>query len=249
MAESGAVRDYYDAWTARYVAAFGECIQAHRPTSEDALLEYLTTRAGLRDGQTVLDAGCGICGPARYFARHRDITIEALTLSPVQADIARARNRAEGLDGRVRVTIGDFHRLAELYGRERFDVAVYLESLSHSPCPGEALRSAYEALKPGGIVYVKDYFIRRCEAEAEQRRVLEVVGRVDRLFATTTAWASDIQQAFRETGFLLRFASHPQFVVDNGRWQQFERRHGIDLFGGGESFNWSEWWEMRYQKP
>jgi len=248
MAEPSEVRDYYDAWTEKYVDDFGECIQAHRPTSEDEFLDYLMTSAGIRDGQSVLDAGCGICGPARYFAAHRDVTIDALTVSPVQAEIGRERNRAAGLDARIRVAVGDFHQLAALYGRERFDLVYFLESLSHSPRPGEALRSAYEVLKPGGIVYVKDYFIRRCEDAEEQRRVLDVIGRVDALFATNTAWVSDVEEELRAAGFFWRSAIHPRFVVDNGRWQQFERRHQFDLFGGEPSFDWSEWWELRYQK-
>lgn len=243
------VREYYDAWTEQYILDFGECIQAHRPTREGDLLEYLMARAGLRDGQRVLDAGCGICGPARYFASHRKLTIEAITVSPVQADMARARNAAAGLDRRIHVTVGDFHRLTEIYGREQFDVVYFLESLSHSSRPGEALASVHEVLTPGGSVYIKDYFIRRCSDEEEQRRVLAVVARVDRLFTTRTAWAADIEDQLRRAGFFRLWVAKPQFEVDNGPWQRFERRHQLDLFAGAASFDWSEWWEMRYKKP
>src|SRR5262249_26000618 len=145
--------------TEKYLEFFGESIQAHRPSREEDLLDYLMTQAGIRDGQHVLDAGCGVCGPARHFARKRQITIEAVTISPVQVQIARERNRDPGLGDRVNVTLGDFHQLAGIYGREAFDLAYFLESLSHSSRPGEVLRSVYEVLKPGGIVYIKDFFI------------------------------------------------------------------------------------------
>jgi cyclopropane fatty-acyl-phospholipid synthase-like methyltransferase len=247
--EPANVRDYYDEWTIKYVEDFGDCIQAHRPTDDDDLLDYLLTRAGLRDGQSVLDAGCGVCGPARYFARRRNIHLDTITISPVQAEIARAGNIAAGLDDRIHVTVGDFHRLSEIYGRERFDTVYFLESLSHSARPGETLAEVYAVLKPGGTVYVKDYFIRPVDDEQEQQRVLAVVARVDRLFATKTAWADDIKSEFRHAGFFCRWTERPQFTVDNSRWQQFEARHHLDLFDGGPSFDWSEWWEMRYQKP
>jgi SAM-dependent methyltransferase len=247
--EPADVREYYDTWTEKYLQDFGECIQAHRPTREEDLLEYLMTRANLRDGQRVLDAGCGVCGPARYFARHRNLEIQAITVSPVQSAMARARNAAAGLDGRIHVTVGDFHGLTEIYGREQFDVVYFLESLSHSSRPGETLASVYEVLKPGGTVYVKDYFIRPSDDEDEQQRVLSVVARVDRLFATKTAWAADIQKALRRAGFFCLWVAKPQFAVDNGPWQRFESRHKFDLFDGAPSFDWSEWWEMRYQKP
>jgi SAM-dependent methyltransferase len=247
--EPADVRAYYDAWTEKYLHDFGECIQAHRPTHEADLLEYLMGRAGIRDGQRLLDAGCGVCGPARYFAQRRAVRVDAITVSPVQADMARARNAAAGLDDRICVTVGDFHVLVDLYGREQFDLVYFLESLSHSPRPAAALASAYEVLAPGGTVYIKDYFIRRCDDEQEQRRVLDVVARVDRLFATRTAWVSDIEQALRRAGFVPLWTAKPQFTVDNGPWQQFERRNNLDLFAGAPSFDWSEWWELRYKKP
>jgi SAM-dependent methyltransferase len=247
--EPADVRAYYDEWTGKYVEDFGDCIQAHRPTHDEDLLDYLLTRAGLRDGQCVLDAGCGVCGPARYFARRRNLRIQAITVSPVQAALARAANSAAGLDDRIDVTVGDFHQLTDVYGREKFDAVYFLESLSHSSRPGETLASVYQALKPGGTVYVKDYFIRRVEDEQEQQRVLAVVARVDRLFATKTAWAADIRAEFRRAGFFSLWVEHPRFTVDNGRWQQFEARNQIDLFDGAPPFDWSEWWEMRYQKP
>ena len=84
------VAAYYDIWTEKYMEAFGDCIQAHRPASEVDLLDYLLRRAGLRDGHRALDAGCGICGPARHFARRLNIEIEAVTISPVQASDCEA---------------------------------------------------------------------------------------------------------------------------------------------------------------
>jgi cyclopropane fatty-acyl-phospholipid synthase-like methyltransferase len=243
------VSEYYDAWTEKYVESFGECIQAHRPSREGDLLEYLMTRTGLRSGQRVLDAGCGICGPARYFAGKRELFIEALTVSPVQATMARSLNQAAGLEQRIRVSLGDFHDLVGIYGREQFNVVYFLESLSHASRPAEVIRSAHEVLLPGGIIYIKDFFIRPCDSEEEQRSVLEVIARVDRLFAVKTAWAAEIKDHLRRAGFLPLFASKPQFEVDNSRWQQFESRHHFDLFDGQDSFDWSEWWEMKSQKP
>jgi SAM-dependent methyltransferase len=243
------VAAYYDSWTEKYVEAFGECIQAHRPTQDEHFLEYLMAQAGIRDGMLALDAGCGICGPARYFAQRRNVRIEAATISPVQAEIARTLNEAAGLESRIRVMVDDFHRLPEIFGREVFDLVYFLESLSHSPNPAQALAAAYDVLKPGGSIYIKDYFIRPCESQEEQQRVLEVVSRVDQMFATNTAWAEDVRRHLREAGFVPVFARKPDFEVDNSRWQLFEQKHQLDLFAGGASFDWSEWLEIKSQKP
>jgi cyclopropane fatty-acyl-phospholipid synthase-like methyltransferase len=231
------------------VEVFGDCIQAHRPAKEGQLLEYLMESVGLRDGMHALDAGCGICGPARYFAGRRDVRIEAVTISPLQVGIASARNKAAGLDSRIKVTLGDFHQLPEIFGHEVFDVAYFLESLSHSAEPIRALEATYKVLKPGGFVYIKDFFIRPCKSEEEQQRVLEVVARVDRIFSTKTAWAAVVKRHLEDIGFLRVFASAPKFEVDNTRWQWFEQKHNFDLFAGGKSFDWSEWLEIKSQKP
>jgi cyclopropane fatty-acyl-phospholipid synthase-like methyltransferase len=243
------VRRYYDEWTEKYLEFFGESIQAHRPSSETELLDYLLKQAGIRDGQHVLDAGCGICGPARHFAKARAITVEAVTISPVQAEIARQRNREAGLDERIRLTVGDYHHLVEIYGRERFDLVYFLESLSHSTRPGEVLRSAYEVLRPGGIVYVKDFFILVKETPEEQQRVLNVIERIDATFAVKSPWPEEIRVALREAGFLPLFVTNPTFEVDNTTWQRFAGKHRFDLYGAEASFECWEWLEFRSQKP
>jgi cyclopropane fatty-acyl-phospholipid synthase-like methyltransferase len=242
------VARYYDDWTAAYLEAFGDCIQAHRPTREEDLLEYLCGRIAFKTGMEVLDAGCGVCGPARYFVGRVDIHIEAVTISQVQAEMAARMNLAKGLGDRIAVRIGDFHRLTEIYGRNVFDVVYFLESLSHTADFERALRSAYEVLKPGGWVYIKDFFIRRCGSEAEQQDVLGVVSRVDRIFAVKTAWAHEVLRTLRTIGFMPVFVEKPRFDVDNTRWQYFERKHQFDLFAGRPSFDWSQWWEIKFCK-
>lgn len=245
----GDVAAYYDVWTSRYLEHFGDTIQAHRPTRLEDLHDYLMRRAGIRDGKRVLDAGCGVCGPSISFARRCAISVEALTISPVQAQLAAERVAEAGLSDRIRVRVGDFHQLEKLYGREELDVVYFLESLSHSPRPDRALAGAFEILKPGGILYIKDYFIRQCETPEEQARVMRVIANVDRLFAVKTPVAKELIGHLRAAGFLPVWIERPRFQVDNAPWQSFERAHQLDLFDGQPSFDWSEWWELKFQKP
>ncbi|HKE29648.1 MAG TPA: class I SAM-dependent methyltransferase [Bryobacteraceae bacterium] len=242
------VATYYDTWTRSYLDAFGPCIQAHRPSSDEHFLAYLANRIGLVKGMRALDAGCGVCGPARFFAQRTGASIEAVTVSPVQARIAAAEIAAASLEDRIRVTVGDFHDLAATYGQHSFDVVYFLESLSHSADPARAIRSAHEVLKPGGRIYIKDFFVRPCDTDKEQRQVLDVVARVDTIFRVKTAWAKEMLGHLEAAGFSREFVEHPGFSVDNTRWQVFERVNGIDLFAGKDSFDWSEWFEMRFRK-
>lgn len=246
---AASVAEYYEVWTPRYVEVFGATIQAHRPTDEDELHEYLVRRAGIQDGWHVLDAGCGVCGPSLYFAQHRDISVEALTVSPTQCRLARERVAASGLADRIRVTEGDFHDLGDLYPPATFDLVFFLESLSHSSRPERVFAGVREVLKPGGFIYIKDFFVKICPTKAEQSRVLEVVTRVDKLFAVKTPRAVETQKRLEAAGFVPVLIDETRFEVDNAMWQEFDRRHGFDLFAGGESFDWSQWLELKYRRP
>jgi cyclopropane fatty-acyl-phospholipid synthase-like methyltransferase len=73
---------------------------------------YLAELAGVAPGDRILDAGCGVGGPALAIARALpDVVIDGVTFSEVQAKMARERIAAANLADRVRVHLADFHRL------------------------------------------------------------------------------------------------------------------------------------------
>src|SRR5205809_743448 len=82
-------------------------LQAHRPTSETGLHEYLFKAIGFPQGGRALDAGCGVCGPAAHFARHGEFEIEALTVAAHQAELARGYVETQGLSSKINVRVGD----------------------------------------------------------------------------------------------------------------------------------------------
>lgn len=79
--------------------------------------------------------------------------------------------------------------------------------------------------------------------------MLDVVSRVDKIFSTKTAFSRDMLQHLKQTGFLKVSAITPRFDVDNRPWQWFEQKHNFDLFAGARPFDWSEWLEIKCQKP
>src|SRR5260370_37363434 len=72
----------------------------------------LADRASLRPGMRVLDAGCGVGGPALWLAETYGVEVLGVTLSEVQ--LARARKYAarRKLEHLVRSEIADFPALA-----------------------------------------------------------------------------------------------------------------------------------------
>ena len=147
---SARVARYYDDWHERYMAAFGDTFPSQLTGELGELFTHIADQAELVPGMRVLDAGCGIAGPALWLARHRGVNVSAVNISAVQVAEARERIDAAGLGDRVVVSLGDYHRLEELYAPTSFDAVLFLESLVHSDHPQVALASVHRVLKPGG---------------------------------------------------------------------------------------------------
>lgn len=86
----------------------------------------LAAKLNLAPGQTILDIGCGWGDLALYLAGLEDVEVTGVTLSREQADLAQARARQAGLDGRVRFELKDYR---EVEGR--FDRIVSVGMFEH----------------------------------------------------------------------------------------------------------------------
>lgn len=216
------VKQYYQDFTQAYLDTFGETFQGSRPSSTDELLRYIFKAARLKDGQNILDAGCGVCGPAVAFAKMSDLEIEAITLSPLQLEQARHRIQTQSLKGRVNVRIGDFHHLQNLYPSNFFDRVLFLESICHAEDYRGTLAQAHAVLKPGGLIYIKDYYAIDHRARPElidlQLNDLQLLNDLCRL---VMPGLPDIIDIISEIGFDLRFIRKPTYAEDLSTWGRF----------------------------
>ena len=145
MADSGTetpnytetVRAYWEETTSLYLqhgATFqaGFVNEPGQPTNSTANNLFLASRAGIKPGDRVLDAACGVCGPSIDIARSiPDVKIDAVTLSPSQATLARDAVRNAGLTDQVQIHVCDYHDLP--FEAKRFDVVFCFESCDLSP--------------------------------------------------------------------------------------------------------------------
>lgn len=216
------VKQYYDKMTSSYIQGFGEVFQGSRPESTDELVDYLIEAARLQDNLTILDAGCGICGPAIMFAERCDLSIEALTLSSVQVGEAQARIANKGLQQRINVRQGDFHHLDRLYTANTFDRVLFLESLCHAGDYRKVLSQAMHVLKPGGFLYIKDFYAidhrSRPKLLALQAKDLQALNDIYRLVMPDLPSTVDL---ISELGFEIFFMRKPQYNYSLLAWQNF----------------------------
>jgi ubiquinone/menaquinone biosynthesis C-methylase UbiE len=202
-AQAQQVGDFYDATNDAFLKVYGEVIQAFRTHDLRNLLDYQASMMQLKPGMHILDAGCGICGPARFFATHYGVTVAAITASAVQQQTATARNAAAGLQAQVQVVQGDYHHLATHFEAGTFDVVYFLESFGHSPDKAQAIASAWEMLKPGGLLYIKDLFVKEPAIPAHAAEIATNIARIDEAYRYNVGDLNAVLTAIRKKGFIL----------------------------------------------
>jgi SAM-dependent methyltransferase len=208
---------------------------AEAPVTPEASSHYLAELAGVAPGDHVLDAGCGVGGPAIAIARALpEVVVDGVTISEVQARMARELVAEAGLANRVRVHLADFHRLP--FPDASFDVALYLEVTGYSPDLAALYRESARVLRPGGTVYVKDVFCREDPLTERQRQSITAF---DELWACVRSpTLSETVRAMQTVGLIDIGAREYPFVDMGHLLESMVSRDeaGISLNPFGESF-------------
>jgi len=126
--------------------------------AEEAMLELTTERAGLTDGQRVLELGCG-WGSLSLWAAERfpGSYITAVTNSRLQAEFVRERARERRLSNLEAVHADARHLRPE----GTFDRIVSVEMFEHMKNYSELFARIAGWIEPGGILFVHVFCHRR----------------------------------------------------------------------------------------
>lgn len=110
--------------------------------------ELVCTKLALKEGDKVLDVGCGWGSFVMHAAEHHGVNAVGVTLSPSQAELARKRVQEAGLSDRIEIRLADYR---DLIG-ERYDAIASIGMVEHvgsSQIDVYARRLA-DLLSPGG---------------------------------------------------------------------------------------------------
>jgi len=121
---------FYSLWLDRdytqYTCAYYPTPDASLEAAQQAKLELVCRKLALRPGETVLEAGSGGGGLARYFARHYGVKVRSYNISKEQVAYARQRAREEGFGDSIEYVEDDYRNATGDY-----DVFVSVGMLEH----------------------------------------------------------------------------------------------------------------------
>lgn len=239
------VQHYYNEMTASYLEIYGDVIQAFRPTNTEKLLDYIGRNAGINWSLKVLDLGCGVAGPAIHFAKRWNAKVDAVTISEVQFYEANYKIKSENLETNINIFLGDYHQLEKLSLQKDYDVVVFLESLGHSNNVELALQNAFNKLKSGGTLYIKDFYKKEVEDKKEQEKIDKVIDNINYYYAYNTLNLNSTIEILNKIGFKISFIQAFGFTDDISVRYNFELKNNIDIFEGQEEFYPADWLEIK----
>ncbi len=248
------VATFYNETTNKFLEVYGEIIQAFRTNDVSVYLNYTIQNAELKDGQKILDAGCGVGGPACYFASRLNVEIEGITISTVQVEKSKEIIAAKDLKGKVNIQQGDYHRIDKIYGKENFDRILFLESFGHSDNKPLLIEKCFSALKPGGILYIKDLFVREHPNAEDGKKIDRIVDEINKAYCYHVADLHEVLATLRRLNFILLFIKTPE--VKTGEFEHLSISNDFqNLFDIAKIISWEDYvfpidfYEIKVMKP
>ena len=125
---------FYELWLDREAMQY-TCAYFPNPAmtieqAQAAKLHHVARKLQLKPGQTVVEAGCGWGGLARFFAKHYGVKVKAYNISHQQVIYAQDKAKQQGLSDLVEYVEDDYRNITGTY-----DVFVSVGMLEHVGTP------------------------------------------------------------------------------------------------------------------
>ncbi|KAK0105168.1 Delta(24)-sterol C-methyltransferase [Cadophora gregata] len=157
-------RHYYNLGTDLYEYGWGQsfhfCRFAYGEPFYQAIARhehYLAAKIGIKDGDKVLDVGCGVGGPAREIAKFTGAHITGLNNNDYQIERATRYAQKEGLSHQLDFVKGDFMQMS--FPENSFDCVYAIEATVHAPSLEGVYTEIFKVLKPGGVFGVYEWLM------------------------------------------------------------------------------------------
>ena len=131
-----------------YSCAYFASPQTDLQVAQEAKLELVCGKLGLRPGMRMLDVGCGWGSLALHAAQRHGVDVVGVTISRAQAELATRRVAEAGLQGRVQIRVQDYREVDD----GPYDAVASVgmaEHVGHAQLPTYAA-GLHALLAPGG---------------------------------------------------------------------------------------------------
>ncbi len=202
------VADYYDQ-TRRLYRVFWHGDKSHAlhygiwdkktKNRQQALInenKILAEIAGIKAGDKVLDAGCGIGGSALWLAQNVGARVVGITISKSQLAEAKQLAKRHHVEDKVDYYLRDFTDTK--FPSDHFDFVWAIESVCHARNKKDFISEAYRILKPGGKLIVADGVLLRGLKKSEKKAYRDFI---DGFVLPDIALLSDFRRWMEEAGF------------------------------------------------
>ncbi|MFF8901885.1 class I SAM-dependent methyltransferase [Streptomyces lydicus] len=157
-----------------YSCAYWESPAASLEDAQRDKLDLICRKLALKEGQRLLDVGCGWGSMVLHAAREYGVRAVGITLSEEQATFARKRIAEAGLADRIEIRVQDYREIKD----EPFDAISSIGMAEHVGRAryAEYASALYALLRPGGRL-LNHQIARRPVADEETYRVDDFIDR------------------------------------------------------------------------
>ena len=200
---------------------------------------YLAGRLGVKEGDNVLDVGCGVGGPMRNIARFTRANITGVTLNEYQVQRGNTLNAQAGLSKTAESVQADFMKLP--FDENSFDGVYAIEATCHAPKREGVYGEIYKVLKPGAIFATYEWCLTpKYDANNEEHKLIKKkIEEGDGL--PDMAYEEECTQALRNVGFEVmeardaaldeRFGGDPWYLPLHPSWNPLTFRFQMTVVG------------------
>lgn len=177
-----------------------EGIKDFVPAAEN-LVRHVGELAGLNSESRLLDVACGMGTQDVYFVRHfAPAHIDALDVTWKHIELGRRRASEAGFgEDRLQFHHGTATQLP--FPDNTFTHVIGIEGPAHFDTREKFMREAFRVLKPGGVIAMSDYTLKRQPRTLFDRTVMEITRRLWEVPRENMDSADGYRAKMERTGF------------------------------------------------
>lgn len=134
------------------------------------LNKVMALKGEVKDGDVILDSGCGQGGSSIWLAENYNVQVTGITLVPHQ--VQKAQKAAQKSQAGSRVSFFEQDYNMTNFKDETFTLIWACESMCHAKEKLKFYQEAYRLLKPGGRLICADYIRTKRNIQAEEEKLL-----------------------------------------------------------------------------